>query len=105
MSKHSSPKSQGSRQQRAPSAPANSGDPELRQDGSLSEGDGVILGMGSGFPGRFTHHATPSTHRGSDRRRCGRPVRMGDLCRTGDEFTPQDYAEALRWYQARRRAG
>ena len=23
---------------------------------------------------------------------------MGDLCRTGDEFTPQDFAEAMRWY-------
>lgn len=25
--------------------------------------------------------------------------RMGDICRTGDEFTVQDYPEALRWYR------
>jgi len=98
MSKHA-PKSQGSRRQRAPSAPAHSGDPKLSQDDSLSEGNGVILGMGSGPP-----DASPFTQRqaliaeataGNADAQC----RMGDICRTGDEFTTQDYAEAMRWYR------
>lgn len=99
MSKRISPKSQGLTQQRAPNALANSGDAQLRQDGSLSEGDGVILGMGSGPP-----DGSPFTQRqaliaaataGDSNAQC----RMGDLCRTGDEFTPQDFGAALRWYR------
>lgn len=99
MSKAKSPETQGSRRQRAPSAPATSGGPELRQDGSLNEGDGVILGMGSGPP-----DASPIAQRqalidkaaGGD---ASAQCRMGDLCRVGDEFTPQDYAVAMGWYR------
>ena len=97
MSKSVSPKSQGSRQQ-APSASTNCGNPTLPQDGSLKDGDGVILGLGSGSP-----DASPIAQRqaliaaataGDADAQC----RMGDLCRTGDEFTLQDYAAALYWY-------
>ena len=99
MSKPASPKSQGSTQQRASSAPANTNDPELRQDASLSEGDGIIQGLGNGPP-----DASPTTQRqaliaaataGDAIAQC----RMGDFCRTGDELTAQDFGEALRWYR------
>ena len=99
MSNAASPKSQGSRQQQAPSAPEHSGDPELRQDGSLSEGDGVVLRTGSGVP-----NSSPFTQRqaliaAATAGDINAQGRMGDLCRTGDQFTTQDYAEAMRWYR------
>ena len=99
MSKPESPKSQGSGQQLAPSASVNSAAPELWQDGSLSEGDGVTLGIGRGSltdsPCTQRQALIAAATAGDADAQC----RMGELCRVGDEFTLQDYAAALYWYR------
>jgi TPR repeat protein len=99
MSKAAFPKPQGSRQQQAPSAPAHSGDPELRQDGSQSEGEGAIPGTGSGSPNASTFAQRQALIAAATAGDAIAQCRMGDLCRTGDEFTTQDYAAAMRWYR------
>lgn len=99
MSKHASPKSQDSRRQRAPSAPANSGVSAPGQDGSLSEGDGVVLGLGSGAPDTLPITQRQALIAAATAGNADAQCRMGDLCRTGDEYTPQDFGAALHWYR------
>jgi len=105
MSKHVLTEPQGVKQCPAPIPATSPGDTSLPQDGGtllgdpLKEGNGVILGTGNGIP-----VASPSDQRqaliaAAQAGNVDAQSQLGDIYRVGDEFTKQDYAEALRWYR------
>ena len=107
MPKCAAPQTRDPEQPQAPNTAAAFGTPDVPPppDGgnvpeeSLRKGNAVILTMGDGIPSASPaqqRRALIATANAGD---ADARSRMGDICRTGDDLTEQDYSEALRWYR------